>query len=150
MRRHDRAITEDEAKALLQNGEYGVLSTVSPDGQPYAVPLSYTFTGDLIFFHSAPDGHKLDNIAANNRVSFCVVGKTQVMPEKFGTRYESVIAFGKACEVSGEEKNRGLSELLRKYCRGFLKEGLQYMAREGHKAKVYKITIESFAGKARK
>jgi hypothetical protein len=150
MRRHDRAITEDDARTLLHNGEYGVLATVSPDGRPYAVPLNYAFTGDLIFFHSAPEGHKLDNMAVNERVSFCVVGKTQVMPEKFSTRYESVIAFGKACEATGDEKQRGLTELLKKYCAGFMKEGLQYIERDGHKTKVYKIVVESFTGKARK
>jgi nitroimidazol reductase NimA-like FMN-containing flavoprotein (pyridoxamine 5'-phosphate oxidase superfamily) len=35
LRRKDRAITEDEAIALLNKGEYGVLSTVTENGKPY-------------------------------------------------------------------------------------------------------------------
>ena len=40
MRRKDREISEEEACQLLATGEYGVLSTVGSDGEPYGVPLS--------------------------------------------------------------------------------------------------------------
>ncbi len=150
MRRSDRAIPDNEASELLQKGEYGVLSTVSDDGQPYGVPLSFAYTGDAIYFHSALEGQKLDNLKENNRVSFCVIGKTEVLPEKFSTKYESAIVFGKASEVTGEEKQKGLLELVKKYSPGFLKEGLQYIERDGRKTRVYKIEIESLTGKARK
>ena len=43
--------------------------------QPYAVPLSYVFHDQCIYFHCATEGHKLDNIRANPAVSFCVVGQ---------------------------------------------------------------------------
>ncbi len=56
-----------------------------------------TDVGDVIYFHCAPEGHKLENLSGNNKVSFCVVGKTQVLPDKFATNYESVIVFGTAC-----------------------------------------------------
>jgi len=40
MRRKDRALSEEEAQALLDRTEYGVLSTVGGDGRPYGVPLN--------------------------------------------------------------------------------------------------------------
>jgi len=150
MRRKERALTEEEAKELLRKGEYGILSTVSADGQPYGVPLNYTYTGDVIYFHCALDGHKLINLQANSNVSFCVVGKTEVMPDKFATKYESVILFGEACEVTGEEKQKGLVELLKKYSFGSMNEGLEYIQRSGDKTRVYKISVKSITGKARK
>lgn len=150
MRRHDRAMADEDAKTLLKNGEFGVLSTVSPDGQPYGIPLSYAYDGDVIFFHSALQGRKLDNIVGNNSVSFCVVGKTEILPRKFSTRFESVIVFGRASEAAGGEKDRGLFELARKYSSAFLEEGRQYIERDRHKARVYKIHIESITGKSRK
>ena len=150
MRRTDRAISDSEAQEILQAGEYGVLSTVSADGQPYGVPVSYRYTGDVIYFHCAAEGHKLENLRSNNRVSFCVVGKTEILPETFGTKYESVIVFGKAYEVTAEEKHTGLLELLEKYSPGFIDKGLRYIESDGHKARVYKIVIESMTGKARK
>jgi uncharacterized protein len=150
IRRTDRVISESEAKGILEKGEFGVLSTVSLDGQPYGVPLNYSYTGNGIYFHCALDGHKLENLKKNNRVSFCVVGKTEVLPEKFATRYESVIVFGEAVEVTGDEKHNGLLEIVRKYSPGFIKEGLQYIENAFQKAKVYKIVIESISGKSRK
>jgi nitroimidazol reductase NimA-like FMN-containing flavoprotein (pyridoxamine 5'-phosphate oxidase superfamily) len=87
---------------------------------------------------------------SNNRASFCVVGKTQVLPDKFATNYESVIVFGQALEVTGVEKQAGLIELLRKYSPGYMEKGLRYIDGDGDKAKVYKIVIESMTGKARR
>lgn len=150
MRRKDRLMSDKNAKELLMKGEYGVLSTVSPDGQPYGVPLNYSYSEDGIYFHCALEGHKLENIEGNKKVSFCVVGNTEVLPDKFATKYESVIVFGEATEVVGDEKQKGLTELLKKYSFGSMKEGQEYIAKSGHKTRVYKITIESITGKARK
>ncbi len=150
IRRVDRAIPESEAIEILRKGEYGILSTVSLDGQPYGVPVSYTYKGDAIYFHCAVEGHRVENLRGNNKVSFCVVGKTEVMPEKFGTRYESVIVLGKAFEVTDEEKHNGLVEILKKYSPGFIEEGLRYVESAGGKTRVYKIVIESMTGKSRK
>ncbi len=150
MRRADRAIPDSEAQQILQAGAYGVLSTVSADGQPYGVPVSYAYVGDVIYFHCAPEGHKLDNLNHNNRVSFCVVGKTQVLPSKFATNYESAIVFGTAHEVVGDEKHVGLVEILKKYSPDFMEKGERYIKGDSPKARVYKIVIESLSGKARK
>ncbi|HSD83605.1 MAG TPA: pyridoxamine 5'-phosphate oxidase family protein [Anaerolineae bacterium] len=150
IRRVDRAIPDSEAQQILQAGEYGVLSTVSVDGQPYGVPVSYSYTGDVIYFHCALEGHKLENLSSNNKVSFCVVGKTQMLPDKFATNYESVIVFGQALEVTDAEKQAGLLELLKKYSPGYIDKGLKYIDHDGGKARVYKIVIESMTGKARR
>lgn len=150
IRRVDRSISETEAKEILQKGEYGVLSTVSADGEPYGVPVSYSYAGDVLYFHCAVEGRKLENLQANDRVSLCVVGRTEVMPEKFGTKYESAMVFGKAWEATGDEKHEGLLALLRKYSPGFIEEGLKYAEKVDEKVKVYKITIESITGKARR
>jgi hypothetical protein len=150
IRRTDRAISSHEAQRILEKGEFGVLSTASPEGHPYGVPINYACHGDVIYFHCAREGHKLENLTANNRVSFCVVGQTEVLPEQFATKYESVIVFGKASELADDEKHTGLMELVKKYSPGFMAEGLKYIESAAHKAKVYKIVIESITGKSRK
>jgi nitroimidazol reductase NimA-like FMN-containing flavoprotein (pyridoxamine 5'-phosphate oxidase superfamily) len=134
----------------LRSGEYGVLSTVSEDGQPYGVPVNYCYASGSIFFHCAPEGHKLDNLAAEARVSFCVVGKTELMPAEFGTKYESAIVFGRAVEVLGPAKQEAFAEILKKYSAGFEKEGLVYTEQAGAKTRLFRIEIESLAGKARR
>jgi uncharacterized protein len=150
IRRTDRVLSESEAKGILEKGEFGILSTASLDGQPYGVPISYSYTGNVIYFHCAIDGHKLENLGKNNRVSFCVVGRTEVLPDQFSTKYESAIVFGKAFELTDDEKHKGLLEIVKKYSPGFIKEGLQYIENAANKARVYKIVIEAITGKSRK
>jgi len=53
MRRIDRKISDEETFSILINGEYGVLSTVSNDGNPYGIPLNYCVIENEIFFHCA-------------------------------------------------------------------------------------------------
>jgi nitroimidazol reductase NimA-like FMN-containing flavoprotein (pyridoxamine 5'-phosphate oxidase superfamily) len=150
MRRKDRGTAEPEARELLERGEYGVLATVSADGAPYAVPLSYCVIDNRIYFHCALEGHKLENIAADSRVSFCVVGATEVLPEKFSTRYESVIVTGPATEVCDAEKQRGLEGLVAKYSAEFREAGERYIASDSPKTRVFRISIDAISGKARR
>ena len=149
VRRKDRVADQDQTRRVLEQGEYGVLSSVSPGGQPYGTPLSYWLMDGDIYFHCALAGHMLDNIAANGRVSFCVVGKTQVLPDKFSTLYESVVAFGRASEVLGAQKRSALEGLVAKYSPGYPAEGGQYIDKLMERARVFKIAVEAISGKAR-
>jgi hypothetical protein len=150
IRRADRALTNEQAIEILQAGEYGILSTVSQDGQPYGVPVNFCYSNNVLFFHCAVEGYKLDNLESNPRVSFCVVGKTEVLPGKFATRYESAIVFGKAGELTGDGKKLGLIKLLKKYSPDFMEKGERYIDSDIEKTRVFKIEIESLSGKARR
>jgi uncharacterized protein len=79
-----------------------------------------------------------------------VVGRTKVLPEKFGTEYESAVAFGVASEVLGQERYDALFWLLEKYCPNFLEEGREYIALKDKATKVFKIEISHVSGKARR
>jgi hypothetical protein len=150
MRRQDRQTSDQEARELLTSGEYGVLSTVGPDGEPYGVPISYAFRGDEIVFHSAPEGRKLDNLTSGARASFCVVGATQVIPEMFGTRYQSAIASGEVRELFGDEKILALGWLVEKYAPNFIKQGAEYIDGAHAKTRVFSLRVRHLTGKARR
>ena len=150
MRRKDREISEQVARELLMAAEYGILATVDQKGQPYGVPLSFVYKGDAIYFHSATTGHKLENIAANPRVSFSIVGKTKVLPEQFSTEYESAIAFGTAGEVHGEGRTQALVWLLEKYSPEQIEEGRKYIEKLDNSTTVIKVVVSHVSGKARR
>jgi nitroimidazol reductase NimA-like FMN-containing flavoprotein (pyridoxamine 5'-phosphate oxidase superfamily) len=150
MRRKDREISEQEARQLLAQGEYGVLSTVSPDGTPYGVPLSYVYHQGEIFFHSAPEGRKVEYLATGARASFCVVGATRLLPEKFSTRYESAIASGEIRELDGDEKRAALSRLVEKYAPEFRPQGEEYIAQAEGTTRVYALCVRHLTGKRRR
>ncbi len=150
LRRKDRAITEEEAMALLSRAEYGVLSTVSENMKPYGVPLNFCIIDRCIYFHCAVEGRKIDNIKQNKSVSFCTVGNTEILPDQFGTKYESVIVSGEVEEVFDDNKQVALEGLLHKYSPDFFDKGLKYIEALREKTRVFKITINSLSGKARK
>lgn len=84
------------------------------DGYPYGVPLNYVYDEQAgkIYFHSARDGHKLDAIRREPKVSFCVVGKNQLVPEEFTTYFTSVIAFGRATVLTDDREREAALRLL--------------------------------------
>ncbi len=149
-RRKDRALSRQEALSILSSGEFGILSTVGANGQPYGVPVSFCLIGESIYFHCAIEGHKLNNISSNRRVSFCVVGRTQVQAEAFSTIYESAIVTGKASEVFDAEKQDALVGLLKKYSSAYLEEGMKYIGAKRERTRVFKVSIDSITGKAKK
>jgi uncharacterized protein len=150
MRRKDRAVTEKEAIALLNKAEYGVLSTVTENGKPYGVPLNFCMIDHCIYFHCAVEGQKIDNIKQNNSVSFCVVGKTEILADKFGTKYESAIVSGEVEEVFDMNKQTALEGLLHKYSPDYFDTGIKYIEGLREKTRVFKMTINTLTGKARK
>ena len=148
MRRKQNKLEELKTIELLKSCEYGILSTVGENGYSYGVPLNYVYINKSIYFNCALEGHKLDNIKNNNKVSFCVVGDTCVLPEKFDTKFKSAIIFGIANEVFEDEKNAALLELINKYSPDYMEEGKKYIEKSSRAAKVIKISIEHITGKA--
>lgn len=150
LRRKDRKLEYDGVIDLLIQGEYGTLATIGSNGYPYVVPLSYVYLDNAVYFHCGLEGHKLDNIKYDNKVSFCVVGEIETLSEKFSVRYESVILYGRASEVAGDEKYNALMALLEKYSGEHIAEGKKYIESAKKETKVIKVTIEQITGKARK
>lgn len=150
MRRQDRIIDDSATIAILEAGQYGILSTIGSNGYAYGVPMSYTYSNGSIYFHCATEGQKLDNINHNKKVSFCVVGATTPLPQSFSVNYESVIAFGKAVEVLENEKQEALEAIIAKYSPAFTKEGLAYIKNASSDTRIFKIEIEHMTGKARR
>ena len=149
MRRQDKALNPKEALRILHEGEYGILSTVGADGQPYGVPLNYVLFGNnRIFFHCAPMGHKLTNIRNNQKVSFCVVGRTKLLPADFNTQFESVLVFGMASVSHGSERLEALLALIKKYSPEFQEEGKAYIEAMQHSTEIINIEILSISGKS--
>ena len=150
MRNLERQMGKEKSLVLLQNGLYGILSTVDNNGQPYGVPLNYVLIENYIYFHSALEGHKLENIKFNNRVSFTVVDQAEIIPGKFSIAYESAIIFGIISMVQEvTEKDLALTKIVEKYSPGLIEEGRIYIENAINKCAVLKIEIQSMSGKHR-
>ena len=151
LRRDDRRLDDAAAMALLKRGEYGILSTSDKHNRPYGIPVNYVVMDENIFFHCAVEGQKLENITANTGVSFCVVGKTELIPEKFSTRYESVVVSGKADIIENKMlKKSALRALVAKYAPDHTAAGNTYIDKLMDQTAVVRVSIEYLAGKATK
>lgn len=116
MRRKERAMTEEEARRVLDACEYAVLSMADPDGKPYAVPISPATVGNTVYFHCAPAGYKLECMEHEPDVCLVCAGGVVPIPEQFSTAYQSVVAFGRAEPVTDDtEKIHALRLICEKY-----------------------------------
>ena len=149
IRRRDRALTEDQAREILARAEHGVLATLGADGWPYGIPVNHVVSGNTLYIHCATEGHKLENIAHEERVSFCVVTGAQVLPATLSTLYESVIVFGRAALVDDPaEKRQALEALAIRFCGSLTPEAERTIAASASQAAVVRIHLERITGKA--
>lgn len=152
VRRQDRLLDETEALRLLRTGEYGVLSMQAEGRGGYGVPLNFAWDEHhALYVHCALEGRKLRCLAACNRVSFCVVGATQVVSAKFTTGYESLVLDCTAhLGLSEEERLRALERLLDKYSPADKAAGLKYAQASFHRTEIIRLEIETSSGKTKR
>ncbi len=149
VRRQDRLLSEERARELLREGEYGFLAMASAQGG-YGVPVNYAVEGDTIYLHCATEGRKLRAIEHDARVTFCVVGRAELVPHEFTTQYESVIASGVARVVQTDNERRAaLRLIIEKYASEHLDEGLRAIERSLPRTAIIAIEVEHFSGKTK-
>lgn len=138
-----------EAEAMLEKAPHGILGVQGDEGYPYTVPMSFVYRDGKIFFHCATEGHKLDAITKNEKVSFCVIEQDEIIPEDFNTLYRSAVAFGKARVLTeSAEIENALELILIKYAPKHMESGKKYIKGEWGNLKVVEIKIEHLTGKA--
>ena len=151
IRRKDRVLEQAAAEKLIATAEYGVLSMVNVDGGGYGIPLSYAVAenGD-IYFHCAPEGHKLDNLSADNRVTFTIVGNTEIIPQKFTTLYSSVLIYGHMeCELTDQEREEALWLIVKKYSPEHINVAEKYIKGSFHRTNVIKLKVHHYTEKTK-
>lgn len=148
MRRFKQQLSEDSCIQILRSTTSGVLSLCDEICQPYGVPLSHVFDNGKLYFHSALQGHKLDILHKNNKVSFTVIAKDELHPETYTTYFQSVIAFGTIRIIENEnEKIRALTTLGRR-CNPNDEEGLKKeIARGMSHCLILEMNIHHLSGK---
>jgi len=151
MRRSDREIKNwDEIVDVLKRADTIRLG-MNGEPFPYVVPLSFGFEdcgGQLaLYIHGATEGLKHTLLDKNNNV--CVEAGIFHRYAETATgltaEYESVIGFGAAEVVHGEEAVRGL-DLICSHC-GY--HGYEYDKAALGYMRIYKIELSSVTGKKR-
>ncbi|MBS9782490.1 MAG: pyridoxamine 5'-phosphate oxidase family protein [Arcobacter sp.] len=145
-----KQIFEVKDKGIIQNlldeMDFGTLS-LCRDNIPYSVPLNFVYVDDVIYFHGAKKGKKVDIFTSNDKACFCVAKEHSFIPSYFSVDdekacpatqfFKSVLANGEIKIVSDfDEKAKALQKLMEK----MQKEG-KYIALD--KKEVYEKMIKA-------
>ena len=107
---------EQEARARFGAARVAHLATVTPEGAPHLVPVTFALDGGVIWWavDAKPKRHRslrrLDNIAAEPRVSLLVDHYEEDWERLWWVRVD-----GTASAADGEEVGRGLEALAARY-----------------------------------
>lgn len=112
MRRIRQQLPAEECVNILRNATSGTLALLGDGGYPYSLPISFVYSDDKIFFHSALRGHKIDAIRNCDKASFSVIEKDDVKPKEYTTYFRSVICFGRIHIIDNEEDKLKAVKLL--------------------------------------
>ncbi|MCL2478391.1 MAG: pyridoxamine 5'-phosphate oxidase family protein [Treponema sp.] len=140
--------TRDFADEVIDKCGFFVMATTDPSGEPYCIPLSMAREGQWLYFHSALEGHKIDNLRFNNRVCICCVGAYRIPAGKFNVDYQSAVIFGTAAEIlSEDEKIHALELISRRYTPDNMPGFDASIKKSLERTSVWKIHIDETSGK---
>jgi uncharacterized protein len=149
MKRADKEITDrKQIDAILEKASCCRIALV--DGtSPYIVPVNFAVSNNHLYFHSAKEGKKIDILRENNRVCFEVDIEGRIVegekPCSWGMKYLSVIGFGQAFFIEGNNgKKKALDIIMRKYAG---KNDYSYADDELDKIIIIDLRIEQITGK---
>ena len=151
MRRTDREIRdEDELFEVLEKCDV-LRIALNSDSYPYIVPLSFGIDLEgkrpYLYVHGAKEGMRHDLMAQDWRLGFEADRFERYIetPGGISCIYESIVGFGRAEAVTGEEARHGLDVIL-KHC-GYADYRCPVGVEEH--TSVWRITISQMTGKRR-
>ena len=151
MRRKDRELTKDSALEIVDKCLYSVMATVNPDGAPYCIPLSIARNGEWLYFHSAKEGQKIDNLKSSNKVCVICVGDLMTVPGEFALFYESAVINGTAMEIiDREEMIHALRIISERFTPAIMDKFDDEIQKNLGRTAVWKISIDRISGKGRR
>jgi len=148
MRRKEKEITDKKELESIISRSSTCRLALSVDNQPYIVPLCFGYQDNVLYFHSADTGRKIDMIRQNNQVCFEFDIDEEIVEHKeachWGMNYRSIIGFGKAYIVEDDKQKREMLDIIMdQYTKGvyeYSDELLEIMV-------VIKVEIEELTGK---
>jgi len=154
MRRADKVMPEEQAKAVLEEGFCGRLAVIGADGYPYCVPLLYVLMDGELYVHNARGaGHLRGALEHNARVCFEMDEPGEIFAYgRFecdtSVAFKSIILFGRARIVEDTAiKQRFFTALMGKYAKAIQDERPKDFFPRMDQITLYAIAIERMTGK---
>lgn len=152
MRRTDKEVTDDALIAtVLAEATICHLGLVD-DGRPYVVAMNFGVRDRSLYFHSAPEGRKIDILRKNPMVCFQMETRTALITGpnacNYSMQYLSVVGYGTASFVEKPgDKRRALDCIMQKYSD---RERWEYADRSVEEIAIIRVDITEMTGKKSK
>jgi hypothetical protein len=136
LNRHPERGSTDRVRlnALLDGQFWGTLSTVSPEGEPWVVPVLFARDGDRVLVHGSTGAGALRAVASGAPVAFCVVAMDALVVGSTtfdsSANYRSAVLRGTMTPLEGAEHAAALDVLSDDMIPGRVAEVRTHTARE--------------------
>ena len=149
MRRKDKEIVDKEIMESIVQKAIVCRIALSDNNMPYLIPVNFGYKDNVLYFHSATEGKKIEILKKNNKVCIEVDINHKIIahekPCSFGMRYNSVIGFGTASFIDDMEKKKdALGIIMDHYAPG---KNFEFRERMLNRIVVIQIKIDSMTGK---
>jgi len=150
MRRAEKEIKDERIiNEILTRAKFCHIS-IHDEPYPYLVTVNYGFMDGCLYFHSAPEGKKIDLLRRNPHVCFQVITDLKMRAgddpcNDWTMKYKSIAGYGKAEIINDHTgKAAGLNVLMAHYS---LKGPFTFSKKRLEETMVIRIRIESITAK---
>jgi nitroimidazol reductase NimA-like FMN-containing flavoprotein (pyridoxamine 5'-phosphate oxidase superfamily)/ADP-ribose pyrophosphatase YjhB (NUDIX family) len=117
MRRKEKEITEMEIIEEILRRQLICTISLNDKGSPHIVPMNYGYQDNTLYFHSAPEGRKMDLLRRDGKVSFVIDDYHRILTDNvpcgWTTAYRSLMGKGDIEIVTNtEDKKKGLDIIM--------------------------------------
>lgn len=149
MRRKEKEINDKSAIETIIKRSLACRLGLAEKDKPYVVPLCFGYNNNTLYFHSAPEGKKINIIKNNPNVCFEFDVDVDLVKNKkacsWGMRYRSVIGFGKASFIEDPaEKREALRAIVSQYSKD---QVVEYTEADVKGIVLIKVKIDRMTGK---
>jgi hypothetical protein len=148
VRRKEKEIKDVKAiESIIRSSNVCHLA-LSDGDQPYIVPLCFGYRLDVLYFHSALEGKKIEIIKKNPNVCFEFEKDIDIIkgekPCGWGMKYISVIGSGKASIIDdAEDKINAVKIIMRQYS----DQDFDFKVDDLNRIAIIKVEIREMTGK---
>ena len=109
-------------EAIIKKSQVCFVGLSDEEGMPYVLPMNFGYNDDIIYLHSALEGHSIEIIKKNPKtcITFCSNAQLAYQNQEVACSYrmksESVMCWGEVIFVNDlDEKKAALDIIMRQY-----------------------------------
>ena len=149
MRRCKQEVPKEECVKVLTEEKRGVLSLIIENGYPYGIPMDFYYDKEenIIYFHGAGAGQKIDAIKACDQVCFTTWNTGFQKEGDWAWNVTSVVCFGRVELLEDVEKATDKARLFGNKYYPSAEEVEEEIRKDMNRCQMLALHVEHMTGK---